>query len=1296
MRRLVSLLFFLLATQVASAQLIHTGGAALSSTTAAPPISVSVTPSISTVTVSTTQKFTVSLLNDTQNAGAFWTLNGPACLGVTCGTISNSNSVNGGNTTYTAPSVVPANPTVFLIAASVTDPTRFITATITVFQSSGGGGGGGTTPAPMVLNNRTPIAASFPSATTGSTSVNFTALQGTLLNVYVFLPFAGSAVSSVTDPNGDVFMKASCVADISGGGHVEVFDAFSAKIGTSTVTINWTSAGAINGIGVIIRDISNNSSVNTANATCGGSTVSTSTPSGPGVVAGAGSLVISGIQVNEFGGVFSGVIPPPFTVSTTIPNYPSAGGTDLAAPVSGTYSPNWQLTQPEAWAGITISFSAGSGGGGGGGSNITVAISPTTASLGTSATQLFTTTVTNDSTNSGASYLLTGAGCSGATCGTLNTGSVISLNTFTTCGNTATPSMTCTLASTSVGNLLVLESGGGGANLVTKVVDNKNNTWVQGPGAASNGCTNTADNDRTQEWHAVGAAPGVTALTITVTPTGGSLFGFQELHVYDLSGADPVSPLADAECQNNGSSNTNFVGPSATTTLGGGFVIAGIQASNGVSTIDSPFTFDDNHVAHDLNASPGTFTPSWHAGTAGTWTAFTSTFKPSSIATGNVLYTAPGTQPSPNTVTLSASSVKDPTKIASATITIGGSPVIGVSVSPPNATLSAGGAPVTFTATVTNDSAGVNWTILQNGTPCTGGCGSLNSTSTASQAPNPYTPPATLSTNLSIALKACSITLPTTCSSANVLVTPAAGPPNCNGPCPAFPGAQGGGAAAAGGRGGVVYNITDSSDTTHSSCAPFNPDSVACSLRDCVQATGARTCIFRFSGRIAQTSRLQVFHPFLTIAGQTAPGGGIVQGGVGSSGNALFISTNDVIVRYMTYDGAVSSISGSTCNPDTGSVGLEIASANNFNIIIDHNSHRWWGNKDFEMISNGPTNNVHGITMQWNMAYEPCNDHPVFTEPDVNQGGSQFASVDQDWHHNFVANSNHRHPLCAIRQLRWVNNIVYNTLQESDDFNWSCWGAVQADITGNKYVDGPNSTFHVFNIVDQPDPTSSLDKADCNPSCDNGPAQGRYPGYRLLNNVGHSGTNTGGTPIAFTHTVNDAGQLSMFAAVTNAEGAKNPTTPPGASNPNSCGGPSVTCWFRSSPLPLEAFPITEDPAENLDNVILATVGNSQHLDCNGNFISNRDSQDQRVISQYLAHGPGGPWSGPNYKGPLNSDGSPEPPAIPAGTACTETLHDGIPDAWRSRYHITAAGSATDQASKYTYLEDYLNGIVPTP
>jgi hypothetical protein len=79
---------------------------------------------------------------------------------------------------------------------------------------------------------------------------------------------------------------------------------------------------------------------------------------------------------------------------------------------------------------------------------------------------------------------------------------------------------------------------------------------------------------------------------------------------------------------------------------------------------------------------------------------------------------------------------------------------------------------------------------------------------------------------------------------------------------PAFPGAEGFGAKTPGGRGGRVIEVTNLND------------SGAGSLRAAVEASGPGVVVFRTGGTLTLNSSLTVTNPYLTIAGQTAPGGG--------------------------------------------------------------------------------------------------------------------------------------------------------------------------------------------------------------------------------------------------------------------------------------------------------------------------------------------------------------------------------------------------------------------------------------
>jgi uncharacterized protein YjdB len=646
-----------------------------------------------------------------------------------------------------------------------------------------------------------------------------------------------------------------------------------------------------------------------------------------------------------------------------------------------------------------------------------------------------------------------------------------------------------------------------------------------------------------------------------------------------------------------------------------------------------------NPVVSSVTISPSTAsttvggTRSFTAAVQGTTSNKAVTWKAAlGVVSSTGAYKAPA---NPGTDTVTVTSVADTTKSASAKVTVNATPpnpvVSSITISPSSPSATTGGT-LQFTATVqgTATDKAVTWKA------------SLGSIS----AGGIYTAPANPGTDT---VTATSDADTTKSASAKVAVSS----PQHSGALPAFPGAQGGGAASVGGRGGQVIEVTNLND------------SGAGSLRACIDASGPRTCVFRVSGLITFLSRAEVFNPYLTIAGQTAPGGGIVIGGPNQQGEQLFVATHDVVVRYLTYDG---NNPNTPTGPSTGTVCCEMASGDIYNIVWDHISARWMGNKAFPAVSNMPGLGIHNTTIQWTLLYEPNVQHAVGIGTVYVSQGSGKATTDDDAHHNAFITVDHRLPLNQSgRNVRWVNNLVYN---------WGLFaalsmGGVQTDYIGNKYVDGTGgninySDTHVFlangNGCDPYDQTG-----DCGGDNETGPSM------YLLNNTGRTGRTRGAPMVTPTNVVNDAGQKSMTA-----QGSESGDT----GDPNSTGAwPSN--WFRNTPLPAEQFPIIADDVANLDNVLLPTVGNSQHLDCSGNWVANRDSQDTRIISVYKT---------------LAADdlftGQFQPPPISTGTPCQETQHDGIPDQWKSAQGLSTTNPNLFNEiapNGYTYLENYLNG-----
>jgi len=452
-------------------------------------------------------------------------------------------------------------------------------------------------------------------------------------------------------------------------------------------------------------------------------------------------------------------------------------------------------------------------------------------------------------------------------------------------------------------------------------------------------------------------------------------------------------------------------------------------------------------------------------------------------------------------------------------------------------------------------------------------------------------------------------------------------------------------------------------------------------LRACVQASGPRTCVFRVAGIFNITSGdNSAVNPYLTIACQSAPGEVII-GGPNSNGASLRISTHDVVVRYCTFSpDNVNTVSG----PSTGTVGITIVNCGGngtlsgggcYNIITDHNTTRWSGNKSWITTSNftpaingngngdGPN---HSISVQWTLDYEPHEGHPVGygTATDEtcvgtrnNPGCLSPYETDIDFHHNMFVNVDHRIPENSNGSTRWINNIIYNW-----SFYANEWlGAEVIDDINNKFIQGN------LNGSAQAHPIHFTT---------NSPEMSGAPSVYVAGNIfGRAGANS----------VAGDQYGTLVANITGENGDET--------------GPIPGGWERSSPMDASnAFPIVPDPADNLDSVLLGTVGNSQHVDCSGHWVSHRDSADLRIISQYQNGGDGGFWpNGVTYTG---SSSFPSPTSnwqdhpVTNFTACQESLHDGIPDQWKSSKGLSTTDPnlyKTVAPNGYTWLENYLNG-----
>ena len=205
---------------------------------------------------------------------------------------------------------------------------------------------------------------------------------------------------------------------------------------------------------------------------------------------------------------------------------------------------------------------------------------------------------------------------------------------------------------------------------------------------------------------------------------------------------------------------------------------------------------------------------------------------------------------------------------------------------------------------------------------------------------------------------------------------------------PAFPGAEGFGANAKGARASAspaVYHVTNLND------------SGAGSLRDAV-GTANRIVVFDVGG-IIRINTPVVFSSGLTIAGQTAPGGGITVYG----NRVSFSGASNTICRYMRFRMGI--------DGDDGADAVGIASGSD--LIFDHVSASWGRDETFSVSGDAAVR----ITLQDCLVAQGLRIHSAGGLMQTSGGVSIFRTLYAD---NWMRNP-------KVKGVNdYINNVVYN------------------------------------------------------------------------------------------------------------------------------------------------------------------------------------------------------------------------------------------------------------------------------
>nr|WP_210416936.1 pectate lyase [Echinicola soli] len=277
----------------------------------------------------------------------------------------------------------------------------------------------------------------------------------------------------------------------------------------------------------------------------------------------------------------------------------------------------------------------------------------------------------------------------------------------------------------------------------------------------------------------------------------------------------------------------------------------------------------------------------------------------------------------------------------------------------------------------------------------------------------------------------------------------------------AFPGADGFGKYTSGGRGGKVYVVTNLQDE--------GPGS----LREAIRKKEPRIIVFAVSGNIKLKSSLDINHGDLTIAGQSAPGGGITL-----QNYPIKIKGDNVIIRYIR----------SRMGDEEGVQDDAMSCLRNKDVIIDHCSLSWGTDECGSFYDN------ENFTLQWCIVSESLN---VSVHEKGNHGyGGIWGGNKATFHHNLIANHASRLPRFngartskepEKEMVDFRNNVIYNWK------NNNAYGGEQGhyNMVGNFYQPGPATTSNEDRIIEPYEPygqfylAGNTNSHDCEVSQDN-------------------------------------------------------------------------------------------------------------------------------------------------------------------------------------------------------------------
>jgi len=237
----------------------------------------------------------------------------------------------------------------------------------------------------------------------------------------------------------------------------------------------------------------------------------------------------------------------------------------------------------------------------------------------------------------------------------------------------------------------------------------------------------------------------------------------------------------------------------------------------------------------------------------------------------------------------------------------------------------------------------------------------------------------------------------------------------------AFPGAVGMGGLSTGGRDPAadVYVVTSLGDT-----APTT-GGVPGEFRYGCEQTGPRFVVFEVAGNIVLEDEIEITNDYLTIAGQTSPGGVCISGWPFDVKNSKHHT-----IRYMRFRRGAHR---PAADPQTAGESVFVDSVNN--IIFDHCSMSYGTDETIQV-----TKQVHGSTFQSCIFSHPIRNTPggeaehalTFNMSSKFAQGEFTQKPEVSFYKNFFSQARGRHPQIKGECIAdFVNNVMYHGFAKS-------------------------------------------------------------------------------------------------------------------------------------------------------------------------------------------------------------------------------------------------------------------------